>query len=86
MPSELFPPGFPSELAVAAFRAGDEAAWPSVLAAAAVEWFSRHGFAVLGTELWVLGAGLPLRKFARDKAVTIRRRTQRGEDGEAASD
>jgi hypothetical protein len=52
--SELFPPGFPSELAVAAFRSGDEAAWPSMLAAAAVEWLSRHGYAVLGTELWVL--------------------------------
>lgn len=56
MRSELFPPGFPSELAVAAFRSGDEAAWPSMLAAAAVEWFSRHGYAVLGTELWVLEA------------------------------
>ena len=53
--SELFPPGFPSELAVAAFRAGDEVAWPPMLAAAAVEWFSGHGYAVLGTELWVLG-------------------------------
>ena len=54
MPSELFPPDFPSELAVAAFRGGDEAAWPSMLAAAAVEWFGTHGYAVLGTELWVL--------------------------------
>ena len=54
MPSELFPPDFPSELRVAAFRAGDEAAWPSMLAAAAVEWFGTHGYAVLGTELWVL--------------------------------
>ena len=55
MRSELFPPDFPSELAVAAFRAGDEAAWPSMLAAAAVEWFSTNGYATLGTELWVLG-------------------------------
>ena len=55
MRSELFPPDFPSELAVAAFRAGDEAAWPSMLATAAVEWFGTHGYAVLGTELWVLG-------------------------------
>jgi hypothetical protein len=55
MPSELFPLDFPSELAVAAFRAGDEAAWPSVLAAAAVEWFGTNGYAVLGTELWALG-------------------------------
>jgi hypothetical protein len=56
MRSRLFPPGFPFELAIAAFRAGDEAAWPSMLAAAAVEWFSTHGYAVLGTELWVLEA------------------------------
>ncbi len=31
MPSELFPPDFPSELRVAAFRAGDEVAWPRVV-------------------------------------------------------
>jgi len=54
MPSELFPPDFPSELRVAAFRAGDEVAWPRILAAAAVEWFGTNGYAVLGTELWLL--------------------------------
>ena len=54
MRSELFPPNFPRELAAAAFRAGDEAAWPPKLAAEAVEWFCSHGYAVLGTELWLL--------------------------------
>jgi hypothetical protein len=52
--SELFPPDFPSELRVAAFRADNEAAWPPVLAVAAVEWFGMHGYGVLGTELWLL--------------------------------
>ena len=54
MPSELFPSDFPSELRVAALRAGDEVAWPRILAAAAVEWFGTNGYAVLGTELWLL--------------------------------
>ena len=54
MPSELFPPSFPSELAVAAFPKGEEAAWRPRIAAAAVEWFGAHGYAVLGTELWLL--------------------------------
>jgi hypothetical protein len=52
--SELFPPDFPSELRVSAFRADNEAAWPPVLAVAAVEWFGTHGYGVLGTELWLL--------------------------------
>jgi hypothetical protein len=54
IPSELFPPDFPSELRVAAFRADNEAAWPPVLAVAAVEWFGTHGYGVFGTELWLL--------------------------------
>jgi len=49
MPSELFPPDFPSELRVAAFGAGDEVAWPRILAG-----FGTNGYAVLGTELWLL--------------------------------
>jgi hypothetical protein len=51
---ELFPPNFPPELAAAAFIATDEVAWPPSAAAAAVDWFSTHGYAVLGTELWLL--------------------------------
>jgi hypothetical protein len=57
MPSQIFPPDFPSELRVAAFGAGDEAAWPPMHAAVAVEWFAKHGYAVLGTELWLLKDG-----------------------------
>jgi hypothetical protein len=57
MGSELYPPNFPSELSVAAFRAGDEVAWPPMLATTAVEWFSTNGYAVLGTELWLLNDG-----------------------------
>ena|ERR1700676_5559370 len=57
MRSELFPPHFPPELISAAFVTGNEAAWPPMLAAAAVEWLGAHGYAVLGTELWVLKGG-----------------------------
>jgi hypothetical protein len=57
MTSELFPPGFPSELRLAAFRAGAEVAWPPMPASAAVEWLSANGYAVLGTELWLLKDG-----------------------------
>jgi hypothetical protein len=49
IPSELFPPDFPSELRVAAFTAHKEAAWPPALAKAAVEWFGTNGYAALGT-------------------------------------
>ena len=55
--SELFPPRFPSDLAGAAYRTGNEAAWPPKLVAAVVEWFSANGYAVLGTELWLLQGG-----------------------------
>jgi hypothetical protein len=51
---ELFPPNFPPELAAAAFVTNNEAAWPPATAAAAVDWFSAHGYAVLGRELWLL--------------------------------
>jgi hypothetical protein len=52
--SELFPFDFPPELAAAAFVSTNEAAWPLLIAVVAVDWFSLHGYAVLGTELWVL--------------------------------
>ena len=55
--AELFPPDFPPELASAAFGSGNQAGWPPKLAAAAVEWLAAHGYAVLGTELWVLKGG-----------------------------
>ena len=54
MDSRSFPPSFPPELVTAAFKSGDEAAWPLAIATSAVEWFGRNGYAVLGTELWLL--------------------------------
>jgi len=53
IPSKLLPADFPSGLAIAAFATGGEVAWPRTLAAAAVRWFGAHGYAVLGTELWL---------------------------------
>ena len=50
---DLFPSEFPSDLASAAFVASHEAAWRPALAARSVEWLSTHGYAVLGTEVWL---------------------------------
>ena len=50
---DLFPAGFPSELASAAFVASNEAAWRPGLAARSVEWLGKQGYAVLGTEIWL---------------------------------
>jgi hypothetical protein len=61
----LLPLNFPSELGAAAFRIGEEVAWPPTLAVAAVEWFTRNGYAVLGTELWLLPDGEILKRTAR---------------------
>jgi hypothetical protein len=52
--SEPFPPNFPARLGSTAFLLGNEAAWSVDRATEAVDWFGSHGFAVLGTELWVL--------------------------------
>jgi hypothetical protein len=57
MPHEPFPADFPPELVEAAFVATNEAAWRPLLASVAVEWLAAHGFAVLGTELWLLQDG-----------------------------
>ncbi|SPF35834.1 hypothetical protein SBA1_1450005 [Candidatus Sulfotelmatobacter kueseliae] len=51
--SDLFPPGFPTELVTTAFVVAKEAAWRPALAVRSVEWFGAHGYAVLGTELWL---------------------------------
>jgi hypothetical protein len=51
--SDVFPPNFPSELVTGAFVASKEAAWRPAQAAVSVEWLGAHGFAVLGTELWL---------------------------------
>jgi hypothetical protein len=49
---DLFPPGFPTELAAEAFVHLEESAWRPPIAMKAVEWLGEHGFAVLGTEVW----------------------------------
>ena len=53
----LFPSGFPSELAAAAFLSSTDAAWRPALAARTVEWLGSHGYAVLGTEIWLAQGG-----------------------------
>jgi hypothetical protein len=55
--SELFPVNFPPALGNEAFANGGEVAWRPRFAAAAVEWFGANGYAVLGTELWLLKDG-----------------------------
>jgi hypothetical protein len=47
-----FPAGFPSLLAGAVFVRSGEAGWRPTLATA-VEWLGAHGYAVLGTEVWL---------------------------------
>jgi len=56
MATDLFPSNFPSELAGSALVKGDEVAWQPSSAAVAVEWLGAHGYAVLGTELWLITA------------------------------
>jgi hypothetical protein len=51
-----FPADFPAQLANLAFWSGAEVAWPHDRATLAVEWFGTHGYAILGTELWVVQA------------------------------
>jgi hypothetical protein len=47
-------PDLPQELADAAYRSGDEFAWSPSVAASVAKWLGEHGYAILGTELWVL--------------------------------
>ena len=56
-PKNFWPADFPSELAQAAFWSS-EPAWEPDVAAQVVEWLGSHRYAVLGTELWVIRAGL----------------------------
>lgn len=53
----LFPSGFPAELASAALVSSEEAAWRPALAVRSVEWLGSHGYAVLGTEIWLPQSG-----------------------------
>ena len=54
MAEKTFPPGFPPELAAKSFTTGSEAAWPLESVSKVVEWLGHNGFAVLGTELWIV--------------------------------
>jgi len=57
MNSGLFPPCFPADLALAAFATANEAAWPPEVAPVVVQWLGTHGYAAIGTELWLLQNG-----------------------------
>ena len=48
------PQNVPVELADVAFTSGNEVAWSPKHAVLAVEWFESHGYAILGTELWIV--------------------------------
>jgi hypothetical protein len=54
MTETTFPPGVPPELAAQSFTKGSEAAWRPEFAPKVVEWLGQNGFAVLGTELWIV--------------------------------
>jgi hypothetical protein len=54
---DLFPSGFPPELVSAALVSSNEVAWRPLLAARSVEWLGAHGYALLGTELWLQTGG-----------------------------
>jgi hypothetical protein len=80
---ELLPPGFPSELATAALRRDREAAWPPKQASAVVQWLGNHGYAVLGTELWVLrGTSINSLPIGRSGMGEVHGNTVNREDGE----
>jgi hypothetical protein len=51
-----FPEGLPQHLATAAF-ASREPAWKQGDCVEVVEWLSHNGYAVLGTELWIVTNG-----------------------------
>ena len=54
MCAKPFPARFPLEIASEAFVANNEAAWRPAPACKAIEWLAANGYAVLGTELWLL--------------------------------
>jgi hypothetical protein len=49
----IIPANFPKQLAAVAFVNGQETAWEQKDCLAAIDWFSNHGYAVLGFELWL---------------------------------
>jgi hypothetical protein len=57
-PSDLFPRDFPPELIREALVHLSDVAWRPKLAAVSVEWLGAHGYAVLGTEVWLPKQGM----------------------------
>jgi hypothetical protein len=56
--SELFPCDFPPELIREAFVHLSDVAWRPKLAIQSVEWLGEHGYAVLGTDVWLPQQGM----------------------------
>jgi hypothetical protein len=54
MKNQLYPDDFPDELKADAFSMGAEASWPTGSATKVIDWLRQNGFAVLGTELWIV--------------------------------
>jgi hypothetical protein len=80
------PSSFPTELAAVAFSTGNEVAWPPTLAVSAVEWFGTHGYAVLGTELWLLqGVGIQSLPIGRSGTRELHGNTVNRQNHEAWS-
>ena len=52
--NQIYPDNFPGELKEDVFTLGTEAAWPTGQAIKVIDWLRENGFAVLGTELWVV--------------------------------
>jgi hypothetical protein len=83
MQSELLPLNFPTELREAALGVGNEVAWPPITAAAAVDWLGMNGYAVLGTELWLLSdAGIQSLPMAVSGMREVHGNTVNRENGE----
>jgi hypothetical protein len=51
---QIYPDNFPDELSAEAYSTGLEAAWSAGCAIKVVDWLRLNGFAVLGTELWIV--------------------------------
>jgi hypothetical protein len=53
MDAPILPPDFPPDLVAEALVHSGEATWRPELAVLSVEWLGAHGYAVLGTEVFV---------------------------------
>lgn len=50
----MLPATLPANLTAAALASGQDFAWPVAVSADVVDWLAANGYAVLGTELWVI--------------------------------